>query len=354
MVQTTALVSVALSRILQGFATVCAFFVTDFARAAGGEGQSAEHEALLIVRDDQGLAVSRFQDIRSVKISPKGRIVVVHRDGVAAVEPELVSESFLENWGLSLSDVRQAQLREEESRLKRFSVRRATPREALAWLKLPAPSLRDSPPAFWGHIPWSEQDQAALGKLRSVAEDLLVMRSFPWWDFSPGRPENDGMARTRAVVRLDARFDSAVSVEKLMTTAHEHSQDDEDWLEALPRAAEFDVWRDVWTDFPLIRPGDILQNPADYLDTMIRIRGLLGPLPPGQASDGFCIREGEADLPVRYDSLIQAASVQQGLQQRIRALRDLPRNFSKTITIVGELSLDQAGRPVLDLIDFQM
>lgn len=98
----------------------------------------------------------------------------------------------------------------------------------------------------------------------------------------------------------------------------------------------------------------MVESPADYLDDMVRVRGLFGSPQRNNSGEYFTLREGGIELIVRYGSMLQAAAIQQGIEERLRALRALPGNFSREVTLVGEVSLDDSGQPVLDLIDFLM
>ncbi len=305
------------------------------------------------MREEGGLTTRLFTNIRSVKASAKGRIVVVHGEGVAAVEPELVPESFLQAWGISVEGLRQAQRLAEEARVQRMAVHRAIPQSSFSWLALPLypHHQRD---VVLSSLPWGAEDESTCRRLTSSGEISLGEGDFPWMNIGQEQALKNFGLQARAVMRMDSRLDTVVTISSLMTDAAILAKSDDDWLEALPRVEPFDVWRDVWSEFPFVEVAELRKAPADYLDDMVRVRGLFGMGPNDQPGESFTLLSTGAQLTVRYGSLVQAAAIKPGLVERLSALRALPRNFSREITIIGECTLDASGQPVLDLIDVKL
>jgi len=325
--------------------------------ATASQGVSSRGEAVLLVRQTEGFAARRLQGIRTVKVSPNGKIVVVHQDGVAALDPELVPENFLRGWNISPEEVKRIQEQAREEQMSRLQVRISALRDTLPWMWQPPPTLgkdfnsRNAQSFAFHSLPWTKEDEVAL---RALGENSSTSSRFnpehlPWWDVADLSHLKNAPGIS-AALRMDSRFDVANLPE---TTGGFENQQTDNWLEeALPRAEGFEVWRDVWSEFPLVDIGELFARPEEYRDRMVRVRGRLGNVNWGRGLEFFDVSDGVRNFRVVFTSLIQAAAIEKGLQDRMQALRSLPSDFTRDVTVVGEVGVQQGGRVFLDLIDF--
>jgi hypothetical protein len=314
-------------------------------------------DAVLLVREKEGFAARRLQGIRTVKISPNGRIVVVHLDGVAALDPELVPESFLRSWKISPDDVRQKQKQREAEQLARLEVRAAALRDSFPWMWQPSPvwgkKSTDTKHQPFGinSLPWTDEDENFRAHFSTRAGDFRAEdpAALSWWGLADVRSFQDVPADS-AVLRVDSRMDVSNFSQR---QAAREKQETDLWLEeALPRAEGFEVWRDVWSEFPLVEISELLTRPQEHLDRMVRVRGRLGNLSWGRGLEFFDISDGVRNFRVIFSSLLQASAIEKGLEDRMSLLRSMPADFSRDVTVVGEVGVEQGGRVFLDLIDF--
>jgi len=314
-------------------------------------------EAVLIVKDNTGLVSKRIEGIRTVKVSPQGKIVVIHRDGVAALAPELVPENFLRGWNISIDEIRKKQQESQIVRASRTTIRSARLPYLFPWIWIPAPGFyfnENNPKrlAFDFHtLPWTQEDAKVMESFsQSITAFQLQDPSVqPWWALNDQERHYVRLS-TEKVLLWDSGSDERIPAKHFSRLQEQQS---EGWIqEALPRVEDFEVWRDVWSEFPLVEITDLLEKPEQFRDRTVRVRGRIGNINWKKGLEFFDLSDGVRNFRVMFTSLLQAAATERVLEERLQQLRSLPSDFSRDVTAVGEIGVEQGGRVFLDLIDF--